>query len=141
MSNPAEARAAPASDAEGRPNPVSMTPPPKAAPIASMRLNAPIFIAEGRLGASPAYLEQVGTQRQPSDLAEHNVLSFSFRRSEPGWSFREGGQDFILPVSGNVAANNGTTLVLLALRGLGITRVGNFHIGEELAADRLVPLL
>ncbi len=46
-----------------------------------------------------------------------------------------------MPVSGNVMANSGETLVHLALQGLGITRVGNFHIGEELASGRLVPLL
>ncbi len=44
-------------------------------------------------------------------------------------------------MNGNVAANNGETLVQLALRGVGITRVGNFHIAEDLAAGRLVPLL
>ena len=40
-----------------------------------------------------------------------------------------------------MTANNGETLVQLALAGVGITRVGDFHIGEELAAGRLVPLL
>lgn len=29
----------------------------------------------------------------------------------------------------------------LALQGIGVTRVGTFHISEDLAAGRLVPLL
>lgn len=91
--------------------------------------------------AAPSYLARFGTPQRPADLAGHNCLDFNFRRSEPGWPFREDGRDFILPVRGSVAANNGETLVQLAQRGVGITRVGNFHIDEDLAAGRLVPLL
>ncbi len=42
---------------------------------------------------------------------------------------------------GTIAANNGETLVQLALGGVGITRVGTFHVADDLAAGRLVPLL
>ncbi|MAA96759.1 MAG: LysR family transcriptional regulator [Stappia sp.] len=91
--------------------------------------------------ASPAYLEQAGTPRTPADLARHNCLDFSFRRIEPGWPFREDGRDYLLPVNGNIRANNGETLVQLAMEGVGITRVGNFHIGDALASGALVPLL
>lgn len=91
--------------------------------------------------ASPGYLARAGVPRRPAELARHNCLDFSFRRAEPGWPFREDGRDFILPVRGNMLANNGETLVQLALRDAGITRVGDFHIREETAAGRLVPLL
>lgn len=91
--------------------------------------------------ASPAYLARAGTPQTPADLAAHNCLDFSFRRLEPGWPFREVGWEYLLAVGGNMQANNGETLVQLALAGVGITRVGNFHIIENLAAGRLVPLL
>ncbi|OLP55607.1 LysR family transcriptional regulator [Rhizobium rhizosphaerae] len=91
--------------------------------------------------ASPAYLARHGRPEVPADLARHNCLDFSFRRAEPGWPFREEGRERLLSVSGNILANNGETLVQLALQGVGITRVGNFHIEEDLAAGRLVPLL
>ncbi|MBE7248434.1 MAG: LysR family transcriptional regulator, partial [Actinomycetospora chiangmaiensis] len=111
-------------------------------PLADSPLTARRLGETGRtVVAAPAYLARAGTPRRPADLAGHNCLDFSFRRAEPGWPFREDGRDFLLPVIGTVAANNGETLVQLALRGAGITRVGNFHIGEDLAAGRLVPLL
>lgn len=91
--------------------------------------------------ASPAYLARHGWPETPSDLENHNCLDFSFRRLEPGWPFRENGQDYILPVTGNIRANSGDTLIQLALQGLGITRVGNFHVDDHIAAGELVPLL
>lgn len=91
--------------------------------------------------ASPEYLAQAGTPQVPTDLKNHNCLDFSFRRLEPGWPFRENGQDFILAINGNVLANNGETLVELALQGIGITRVGSFHVQQALASGQLVPLL
>ncbi|GJE26289.1 LysR family transcriptional regulator [Methylobacterium organophilum] len=111
-------------------------------PLADSPLTARRLGDTGRtVVASPAYLARAGTPQAPADLAAHNCLDFSFRRIEPGWPFRVGGQDHLLAVQGSMRANNGETLVQLALAGVGITRVGNFHITEELAAGRLVPLL
>ncbi|WP_082503670.1 LysR family transcriptional regulator [Methylobacterium sp. Leaf117] len=91
--------------------------------------------------ASPAYLARAGVPVVPADLARHNCLDFNFRRAEPGWPFREAGRDYLLAVGGNMTANNGETLVQLTLDGIGITRVGHFHIVDDLASGRLVPLL
>lgn len=91
--------------------------------------------------ASPAYLASKGIPRIPADLKDHNCLDFSFRRLEPGWPFLADGQEFMLSVSGNIIANNGETLVELALQGMGITRVGRFHVQQALASGQLVPLL
>jgi len=111
-------------------------------PLADSPLTARRLGETGRtVVASPAYLERYGKPNRPADLARHNCLDFSFRRIEPGWPFREDGRDYILPVSGNMTANNGETLVQLAMDGLGITRVGNFHIEDWLTSGRLVPLL
>lgn len=111
-------------------------------PLADSPLTARRLGETGRtVVASPDYLARAGSPRVPADLAQHNCLDFSFPRLEPGWPFREDGRDFLLPVAGSITANSGETLVQLALQGRGITRVGNFHIGEELASGRLVPLL
>lgn len=91
--------------------------------------------------ASPAYLARHGTPEAPEDLLAHNCLGFNFRRSRPGWPFRRDGRDFELMVTGNVEANNGDTVVQLARDGVGIARVGSFHVTRELADGRLVPLL
>ncbi|MDG2535666.1 LysR family transcriptional regulator [Sphingomonas sp. HITSZ_GF] len=91
--------------------------------------------------ASPGYLARRGTPRIPEDLHGHNCLNFNFRRAEPVWPFRQDGRDTALRVGGNVEANNGETLVQLALDGVGIARVGSFNVVDHIAAGRLVSLL
>nr|WP_067296374.1 LysR family transcriptional regulator [Marinobacterium profundum] len=91
--------------------------------------------------ASPEYLQRHGYPQTLEDLAHHNCMDFSFKRIEPGWPFQVKGENVLLPIDGNVHANNGETLVQLALQGVGITRLGDFHIGPELESGRLVRLL
>ncbi|VUD69284.1 HTH-type transcriptional regulator PgrR [Thalassocella blandensis] len=111
-------------------------------PLPDSALTARYLGETGRtVVASPEYLARAGTPEVPSDLHRHNCLDFSFRRIEPGWPFIAGGENIMLPVSGNMTANNGETLVELAKQGIGITRVGNFHIEDALTSGELVPLL
>lgn len=91
--------------------------------------------------ASPAYLAKYGTPREPEDLLGHNCIGFNFRRAEPLWPFQRNGKRFALEVNGNVEANNGETVAQMAREGLGIARVGTFHIEEDVASGRLASLL
>ncbi|RBP85007.1 LysR family transcriptional regulator [Marinomonas rhizomae] len=91
--------------------------------------------------ATPNYLAKAGVPKTPADLEQHNCLDFSFNRLEPGWPFCDEDRHYILPISGNMIANNGETLVELAMQDIGITRVGNFHIENALKSGELVPLL
>lgn len=100
-------------------------------------------LGEGRrvVVASPSYLALRGTPRVPEDLLKHNCLNFSFRRSQTAWPFLSDDGLVELSVKGNIEANNGETLGQLALLGVGITRVGEFSVIEEIDEGRLVPIL
>jgi DNA-binding transcriptional LysR family regulator len=91
--------------------------------------------------ASPGYLDRKGTPLVPEDLHHHECLNFNFRRAEPVWPFRRDGMDFALSVKGSIEANNGETLGQLAANGAGIARVGAFSVVDEIAQERLVPIL
>jgi DNA-binding transcriptional LysR family regulator len=111
-------------------------------PLADSPLTARRLGANGRtIVASPAYLARAGMPREPEDLLHHNCLNFNFRRVGPGWPFCRDGQEFDLAVSGNIEANNGETLVQFAHQGIGIVRVGSFHVADDVASGRLVSLL
>ncbi|BBK33493.1 transcriptional regulator [Allostella humosa] len=111
-------------------------------PLTDSPLTARRLGTNGRtIVASPDYLARAGTPQVPDDLLAHNCLNFSFRRADPAWPFRHQGRDYVLSVGGNIEANNGETLVQLAQQGVGIARVGSFHVDDDIAAGRLVRLL
>jgi DNA-binding transcriptional LysR family regulator len=91
--------------------------------------------------ASPDYLARHGVPATPDDLRHHTCLDFNFRRSVAHWPFRVDGQTASHPVRGAVLTNNGETMLGLTLLGLGISRLGRFHVQREIDAGRLVPLL
>ena len=92
--------------------------------------------------ASPAYLERHGEPQTPADLANHNRLGFCFTRLIEGWPFRDQtGEVTYVPPIGNALVSDGEALRGLALAGLGIARLGEFHIRQDIEAGRLVPVL
>jgi DNA-binding transcriptional LysR family regulator len=94
-----------------------------------------------RVCASPGYLGRAGTPRTPEDLAQHQCLNFlpgSFRSE---WRLRqEEGAQAQRPAA-RLAANNGDMLCTLALAGMGLARLADYHVQDDLQAGRLVPVL
>lgn len=91
--------------------------------------------------ASPAYLARHGAPTTPRDLADHNCIGFNFARHCDKWPFTVDGERLSLPVLGDATAGDGETSRQLALVGQGLARLAHFHIGGDLAAGRLVPVL
>lgn len=94
-----------------------------------------------RVCASPEYLARAGTPRTPADLANHRCLNFlpgSFRSE---WKLRQQDSDEPLRPSASVAANNGDMLCTLAVAGMGLARLADYHVAEDFKAGRLVPVL
>ncbi len=96
--------------------------------------------AQAIVGA-PGYLERFGTPRTPQELAAHNRLGTNYRRNMPDWPLRIDGRVADMPVSGNVRASDGETLRRLALEGIGLARLSMYHVGDDIARGRLVPVL
>lgn len=93
------------------------------------------------LCASPEYLARHGTPVQPEDLAGHNCLGFSGLRSFPEWRLMSGGRQVSVKVAGNLRSNDNEALLEAARRGVGILAGGDWLMGEDLAAGRLVRVL
>jgi DNA-binding transcriptional LysR family regulator len=95
--------------------------------------------------ASPGYLARHGAPMMPLDLAAHNCLTLHFNRNYGKWPFRTM-QDGIptqldVAVRGNLSLDNGESLRRFALEGVGLARLSEFHIGGDLRAGRLQPVL
>lgn len=89
--------------------------------------------------AAPSYLAQRGTPRSIDDLASHNCLGYTLSRAfgPDHWPFGTDGK-VVVPIKGNVRANNGDALLASALAGQGLTYLPTFLVCAELRAGRLV---
>jgi DNA-binding transcriptional LysR family regulator len=97
--------------------------------------------ARRKIVASPAYLTRHGVPRTIEELDRHNCLGFNFRRAAPVWPLRQGGRIVDRIVHGSLLANNGETVRRMAIAGVGLARLGDFHVAADLAAGRLVEVL
>jgi DNA-binding transcriptional LysR family regulator len=91
--------------------------------------------------AAPAYLTRRGVPRTPHDLDAHNCIGFNFARHCDEWPFVVGETRLSLPARGDVTAGDGEISRRLVLAGQGVARLSLFHIGPDVAAGRLVPVL
>lgn len=92
--------------------------------------------------AAPSYLESHGTPETVNELAEHNCLTFAFRRQMPEWKFRdETGQSRTFNPKGNLLLGDGESMRRLTLAGTGIAQLSLFQVQEDLATGKLVPVL
>jgi DNA-binding transcriptional LysR family regulator len=89
--------------------------------------------------ASPIYLERRGIPETPTDLVLHNCLSFSLRTMTVPWSFKSIPEG--LGIEGNATSNHAPMLRELALRAVGIIRVADFVVANDIRSGALVPLL
>ncbi|KAB0265992.1 LysR family transcriptional regulator [Microvirga brassicacearum] len=92
--------------------------------------------------AAPAYLERRGNPRTPEDLTQHNCLGYTLPTavSASRWVFGEGGGN-IVPIAGNLRANNGDALLAAAVAGQGLVYQPTFLVGDSLRDGTLVRVL
>ena len=94
------------------------------------------------LCASPGYLKQHGTPERPQDLADHNVVSYTYWSSKDEWEFTgPGGKKDVVRTRPRLHANSGDTCIAAALQDQGIVMQPDFLVHDALRDGRLVPLL
>jgi DNA-binding transcriptional LysR family regulator len=100
-----------------------------------------IGVVKRRIVASPDYIARMGEPKKVEDLSRHKCLGFNFRRSAPVWPLKESGRIVDRMVNGPLVANNAQTLKRMAIAGVGIARLADYHIRDEIAAGRLIEVL
>lgn len=91
--------------------------------------------------ASPAYLSEQGRPLEPGDLARHRCLNFRHRHLYNQWSYVAGDANFNVTTRSDVCCNNYTALKEMCLQGMGIARLFEYQIKEELKTGQLVKVL
>jgi DNA-binding transcriptional LysR family regulator len=100
-------------------------------------------LGESRMAvvASPDYLARHAAPAMPFEIERHDLITFNFARHCDEWPFRVDGARISLPAHGRALVGDGESARRLALSGLGLARLSQFHIGPDLAAGRLIEVL
>ena len=114
----------------------------RAGPLGASRLIArKLGTSRMAVVAAPSYLARHGIPKTPADLAAHRGIGWTFPRSIRGWPFRRAEKiEEALPPP-VARASDGETARQLTLGGIGVARLALFHIGPDIEAGRLVPVL
>lgn len=91
--------------------------------------------------ASPTYLKNQGLPRLPNDLKQHNCLRISTSTAFNQWQFVVNKSPLTINVSGNFITDTVDALHRLALNDVGIIRLSEFMVGQDIQQGRLIPLL
>ena len=111
------------------------------------RLNPSQFRAK-RLGeilvapvAAPSYLKSAPRIKAPSDLGSHSCLSLTANLAQPRWQLRSGKRTDTVLVHPRIVGNQMTSLVRLALDGVGVALVPLYLCRKYLDSGRLERVL
>jgi len=105
----------------------------------------PLGVSQSVVCASPAYLKQQSTPSHPSDLVNHQCLSFKLGLGKSTWSFVNSesshNQTINVAVSARLQANSLSLLKQQALHHQGVILVPKWLVRDELADGTLEALL
>ena len=93
------------------------------------------------LCASQSYLTRRGTPQHVRELAQHDVVSYTYGAFRDEWTFDGPDGEVKVKVSPRLFANNGDTCRAAALRGRGVILQPDFLIGDDLRSGALVEIL
>ncbi|WP_081944288.1 LysR family transcriptional regulator [Thalassospira australica] len=93
--------------------------------------------------AAPSYLARHGTPQTPTDLPDHNCLRFNFIKGRNFWPFTDPdtGHQFDQTINGQFHGNSGPLVKEMCISGIGIARIGAFHVRDAIERGELVEIL
>ncbi|PSW05620.1 LysR family transcriptional regulator [Photobacterium lipolyticum] len=94
------------------------------------------------LAASPDYLAKNGVPYHPSDLANHNCITyFSRERKDSVWSFQKDEESLQMKVKGNYRVDSADAIRDATLTGNGIGYLATYLLKNEFREGKLIRLM
>ncbi|WP_281543930.1 LysR family transcriptional regulator [Grimontia sp. SpTr1] len=95
-----------------------------------------------KLVASPAYIEANGSPKHPSDLREHNCITYqSVQRTYDQWPFQRDGSEQSVTVRGSYRINNAPAVLEATKSGVGIAYIATYLLDSEIENGELKVLM
>ncbi|OUS38603.1 LysR family transcriptional regulator ['Osedax' symbiont bacterium Rs2_46_30_T18] len=100
-----------------------------------------LFSSYGVTVASPEYLSVHGHPEHPSELSQHQTISYSHMKAPNLWSYQTlKGENISVQLKSRVITNSPEMELEMALAGRGITRMPKFYLGAKLETGELLTL-
>ena len=93
------------------------------------------------LCASPGYLAKYGSPAHPKELADHQIISYSYWAGGDDWRFTGPGGEVQVKIQSRIHTNSGDTCRAAALEDQGIILQPDFLVGADLKKGKLVELM
>lgn len=90
------------------------------------------------LCAAPSYLKKFGTPKNPHDLMQHRYITHSMRKPDNVITFKNGQ---IIRVDPYIWLNDSQAMLKCAKLGMGIIRLHDYMVTEELKSKKLIEVL
>lgn len=91
--------------------------------------------------ASPEYLSRHGAPRTPEELTSHACMTIASLPARSQWPFQTETGRQVFDVTPHLSASSADAVRQFALMGLGIVRMNDFIVDEDIRTGRLVPIL
>lgn len=108
---------------------------------ASTLMARPLGVVDHVLVATPAYLARHGEPRLPTDLLQHNCITYTGFARGQRWVFDSEQGRQTLEVPSTLGVNSADAMYQAVLLDLGIARVPSWVLGDDLAHGRVRRLL
>lgn len=97
-------------------------------------------IADNRhiLCASPEYLSEFGTPKNPDDLKKHRFITHSFRKPDNILMFKNNKEIYL---DYDIRVNDSQAMLKCALQGVGIVKIFSYFVNDHLKNGQLIELL
>jgi DNA-binding transcriptional LysR family regulator len=96
----------------------------------------------GWIVVAPSYLERRGMPGHPSELSGHDCISYTNLPNPRLWHFQSiAGEEVSVEVNGPLSGNSGDAMLPSLRAGLGIARLPDFIVDEDLRKGTLVSIL
>lgn len=101
----------------------------------------PLGMMSLKISASPAYIAEHGEPTSIHDLKSHNCLVDTITGQGDRWRLRDGDGSTTIKVQGNMEVNSGEMVKMLTLNGIGISRLPEFFVNQEIHRGQLIHIL
>lgn len=100
-----------------------------------------LFSSYGVTVASPEYIATHGQPEHPSELSQHQIITYSHIKNPDIWHYQtKQGENIIVNLKSRVTTNSPEMELELALSGHGITRMPKFYLDNKLETGELIAL-